>query len=73
MSEIGGDMNIGNAKTIGESRFPLRSWTDFHPPPVGKPGQNQYDYTRTYRKAQRAALECQRGSTEVRDALHDCV
>ena len=21
------------AKTIGESRFPLRSWTQFHPPP----------------------------------------
>ena len=46
------------------------SWIFKHPPPVGKLG---YDYTGTYRAAQRAALECQRGGTEVRDALHHCV
>ena len=45
-SKIGGDMKFidcrggfvkfhppPTAKTIGESRFPLRSWTQFHPPP----------------------------------------
>ena len=48
-----------------------RSHTFKHPPPVGKPGQNQYDYTRTYRAAQRIALECERGSPKVKDALHN--
>ena len=51
--------------------FARGSKTFKHPPPVGKPGQNQYDYTRVNREAQRAALECQRGSPQVRNALYD--
>ena len=44
------------------------AWTDFHPPP-----KEVNEYSRAYRKAQRAALECQRGSPEVRNALYDSI
>ena len=32
------------AKTIGESRFPLRSWTQFHPPPSKNTWANKTIY-----------------------------
>ena len=55
------------------------SWNFKHPPPICQADLAHqkrdilYDYPRVNRKAQRAALECQRSSTEVRDALHHCI
>tara|TARA_Y100000114_G_C11708184_1_gene302057 strand:+ start:276 stop:599 length:324 start_codon:yes stop_codon:yes gene_type:complete len=43
-----------------------KSTTAYHPLP-----KKVNEYTRTYRAAQRIALECQRGSPKVKDALHN--